>query len=86
MHKPVINPDVVRRVTERGEVVYACSTASFVSELAHIIVDLQNGFMAPGQVAEITPPPRKSCPRSTGSAPPSARRERGVVVYIQNTF
>jgi len=52
MHKAAINPDVVSRVTERrgGTRVFD----SIVSgRTAHIIVDLQNGFMAPGQVAEI---------------------------------
>ena len=36
---------------------------------AHIVVDLQNGFMAPGQVAEVSRWPVQSCPMSIVSAP-----------------
>jgi len=52
MHKPVISPDVVSRVTERRGGVRIFDSI-ICERTAHIVVDLQNGFMAPGQVAEI---------------------------------
>ena len=83
MHKPAINPDVIRRVTERrgGMRVFD----SIVSEhTAHIVVDLQNGFMAPGQVAEIAAA-REIVP-AVNRISAAVRRAGGLVVYIQNTF
>ena len=47
MHKPAIHPDVVRRANERrGRLRVFDSLIS--RRCAHIVVDLQNGFMAPG--------------------------------------
>jgi ureidoacrylate peracid hydrolase len=51
---------------------------------AHIVVDLQNGFMAPGAVAEI------GCARdivpTVNRISAAVRDAGGLVVYIQNTF
>jgi len=83
MHKAAINPDVVSRVTERrgGTRVFD----SIVSgRTAHIIVDLQNGFMAPGQVAEIATA-REIVP-NVNRISDAVRQAGGLVVYIQNTF
>ena len=52
MHKPAINPEVVRRVTERRGGLRVFHSIN-CERTAHIVVDLQNGFMAPGAVAEI---------------------------------
>ena len=52
--------------------------------LAHIVVDLQNGFMAPGQVAEIATA-REIVP-NVNRISDAIRRAGGLVVYIQNTF
>jgi ureidoacrylate peracid hydrolase len=83
MHKPTIHPDVIRRATERrgGLRVFG----SLVSRrTAHIVVDLQNGFMAPGQVAEI-PTAREVVP-NVNRISAAVRNAGGLVVYIQNTF
>jgi ureidoacrylate peracid hydrolase len=83
MHKPAINPEVVRRVTERRGGLRIFD--SIVSErTAHIIVDLQNGFMAPGQVAEIATA-REIVP-NVNRISDAVRHAGGLVVYIQNTF
>ncbi len=83
MHKTAINPDVVRRVTEhRGSVRVFNSIVS--ERTAHIVVDLQNGFMAPGQVAEIATA-REIVP-NVNRISAAVRAAGGQVVYIQNTF
>ena len=51
---------------------------------AHIVVDLQNGFMAPGQVAEIATA-REIVP-NVNRISAALRDAGGLVVYIQNTF
>ena len=51
-HDPAIHPDVVRRATERRGRLRVFDSL-ITPQTAHIVVDLQNGFMAPGQVAEI---------------------------------
>ena len=51
---------------------------------AHIVVDLQNGFMAPGQVAEIATA-REIVP-NVNRISAALRAAGGLVVYIQNTF
>jgi len=83
MHKPAIYPDVVRRVTERRGGLRVFD--SIVCErTAHIVVDLQNGFMAPGQVAEI-PTAREVVP-NVNRISQAVRQAGGLVVYIQNTI
>jgi len=83
MHKPAIYPEVVRRVTERRGGLRVFD--SIVCErTAHIVVDLQNGFMAPGQVAEIGTA-REIVP-NVNRISDAVRRAGGLVVYIQNTF
>jgi len=83
MHKPVINPDVVSRVTERrGEL--RIFDSIIPRRTAHIVVDLQNGFMAPGQVAEIGTA-REIVP-NVNRISEAVRHAGGLVVYIQNTF
>jgi ureidoacrylate peracid hydrolase len=83
MHNVAISPDVEARATERrgGLRVFE----SVVSKrTAHIVVDLQNGFMAPGQVAEIATA-REIVP-NVNRISEAVRRSGGLVVYIQNTF
>jgi len=83
MHKPAIHPEVIRRVTERRGGVRVFD--SIVCErTAHIIVDLQNGFMAPGQVAEIATA-REIVP-TVNRISEAVRGAGGLVVYIRNTF
>ena len=83
MHKASVNPDVIRRVTERRGGLRVFD--SLVSErTAHIVVDLQNGFMAPGQIAEIAAA-REIVP-NVNRISEAVREAGGLVVYIQNTF
>jgi len=83
MHKPALSPDVVRRSIERrgGLEVFDSLNCSLS---AHIVVDLQNGFMAPGQVAEIGTA-REIVP-NVNSVSAALRARGGLVVFIQNTF
>ncbi len=83
MHKAAISEEVIRRVTERRGSARVFS--SIVCErTAHIVVDLQNGFMAPGQVAEIGTA-REIVP-NVNRISAAVRQSGGLVVYIQNTF
>jgi ureidoacrylate peracid hydrolase len=83
MHRSAIHPDVVRRVTERRGGLRVFD--SLVPEhTAHVVVDLQNGFMAPGAVAEI-PTAREVVP-NVNRISEALRSAGGLVVYVQNTF
>jgi ureidoacrylate peracid hydrolase len=83
MHKPAINPDVVSRTVERRGGLRVFDSI-ICERAAHIVVDLQNGFMAPGQVAEIGTA-REIVP-NVNRISAALRRAGGLVVYIQNTF
>ena len=83
MHKSSINPDVIRRVTERRGGLRVFDRIN-CERSAHIVVDLQNGFMAPGAVAEIAGA-RDIVPH-VNRISDALRRAGGLVVYIQNTF
>jgi hypothetical protein len=43
-------------------------------QTAHIVIDLQNGFMGHGQVAEVPMARARSFPMSTASVPPCVRQ------------
>ena len=83
MHKPAIYPSVIARATERRGGMRIFDNLD-VNRTAHIVVDLQNGFMAPGQVAEIGTA-REIVP-SVNRISAALRDAGGLVVYIQNTF
>ena len=83
MHKAAINPEVIRRATERRGGLRVFNSI-VCKRTAHIIVDLQNGFMAPGQVAEIGTA-REIVP-NVNRISDAVRKTGGLVVYIQNTF
>jgi ureidoacrylate peracid hydrolase len=83
MHNPAIYPEVVRRVTERRGGLRVFDSV-VCERTAHIIVDLQNGFMAPGQVAEIATA-REIVP-NVNRISDAVRQAGGLVVYIQNTI
>jgi ureidoacrylate peracid hydrolase len=83
MHKTAIHPDVVQRATERRGGLRVFDSID-CERTAHIIVDLQNGFMAPGQVAEIGTA-REIVP-NVNRISGAVREAGGLVVYIQNTF
>jgi ureidoacrylate peracid hydrolase len=83
MHEVSIYSSVVERVGQRrGGVPVFDSLDS--KRTAHVVVDLQNGFMAPGAVAEI-PEAREIVP-AVNRISAAVRAAGGLVVYIQNTF
>lgn len=83
MHKSAIHPDVLGRAKQRRGRLRVFDSLNPVRS-AHIIVDLQNGFMAPGQVAEIGTA-REIVP-NVNRISAALRAAGGLVVYIQNTF
>ncbi|HEX3993582.1 MAG TPA: isochorismatase family protein, partial [Acetobacteraceae bacterium] len=83
MHETAINREVVRRVTERRGGLRVFDSID-CKRTAHIIVDLQNGFMAPGQVAEIAT--ARDIVPNVNRISDAVRQAGGLVVYIQNTF
>jgi ureidoacrylate peracid hydrolase len=83
MHKIEIAPDVVARVTQRRGGVHMFPGID-PRRTAHVVVDLQNGFMAPGAVAEIGTA-REIVP-NVNRISAALRAAGGLVVYIQNTF
>jgi ureidoacrylate peracid hydrolase len=83
MHKIDIPQNVVDRVLARR------SSLHYIDKLtpprtAHLIVDLQNGFMAPGQPAEIAAA-REIVP-NVNRISAALRAAGGVNVFIQNTI
>jgi ureidoacrylate peracid hydrolase len=83
MHKPAVSPEVIRRATERRGGLRVFESIDY-KRTAHIIVDLQNGFMAPGQVAEIGT--ARDIVPNVNRISHALRQAGGLVVYIQNTF
>jgi ureidoacrylate peracid hydrolase len=82
MHEKSIYPSVIERIAQRrGGMPVFDRLAS--RRIAHIVVDLQNGFMAPGAVAEIGTA-RDVVPVVNRIS--AALRAAGGLVYIQNTF
>lgn len=83
MHKQAIYPSVIARVQERRGGVRVFSSLN-CRRTAHVVVDLQNGFMAPGAVAEIAEA-REIVPQ-VNRISQAVREAGGLVVYVQNTF
>jgi ureidoacrylate peracid hydrolase len=83
MHKNVIYPSVIERVAQRRGGMRVFDRLD-CKRTAHIVVDLQNGFMAPGTVAEIAEA-REIVP-AVNRISAAVRAGGGLVVYIQNTF
>jgi ureidoacrylate peracid hydrolase len=83
MHEAAIYPSVIERIEQRrgGMRVFDRLNSK---RTAHIVVDLQNGFMAPGAVAEIGEA-REIVP-AVNRISTAVREAGGLVVYIQNTF
>ncbi|HEX2943285.1 MAG TPA: isochorismatase family cysteine hydrolase [Rhodopila sp.] len=83
MHRTDINPSVIARVTQRrgGLPVFDRIVGR---RTAHVVVDLQNGFMAQGAVAEI--PAARDVVPVVNRISQAVRSAGGLVVYIQNTF
>jgi ureidoacrylate peracid hydrolase len=83
MHDDAIYPSVVARATSRRGGLEVFQTIN-PARTAHVVVDLQNGFMAPGAVAEIGAA-REIVPR-VNAISRALRQAGGLVVYVQNTF
>jgi ureidoacrylate peracid hydrolase len=83
MHTIAIPDYIIQRVTERRGKVRLFDTVD-PARTALIVVDLQNGFMAPGQPAEIAYA-REIVPNVNRIAQ-ALRAAGGTVVYIQNTI
>ena len=83
MHKVALSDTVVERILQRRGTMHPLT--SLISErTAHIVVDLQNGFMAPGQPAEIGQA-REIVP-NVNRISAAVRAAGGLVIFIQNTF
>lgn len=83
MHQSAIYPAVIERVEQRRGSVRVFDRID-CKRTAHIVVDLQNGFMAAGAVAEIAEA-REIVP-AVNRISEALRDAGGLVVYIQNTF
>src|SRR5271156_3718007 len=82
MHKIAIPKEAVDRVLRLRESLHVFCDID-ASRTAHVVVDLQNGFMAPGQPVEI-PAAREIVP-NVNRISAALRAAGGLVVYIQNT-
>jgi ureidoacrylate peracid hydrolase len=83
MHKIAIDLPVLERVRRRRFALHPFEELE-PSRTAHVVVDLQNGFMAPGAVSEIGTA-REIVP-NVNRISQALRAAGGLVVYIQNTF
>jgi ureidoacrylate peracid hydrolase len=83
MHRIAIPQAAIDRVLKRRDSLHVFSDIE-PSRTAHIVVDLQNGFMASGQPAEI-PVAREIVP-NVNRISATLRATGGLVVYIQNTI
>ncbi len=83
MHRIEIAETVLARIRQRRGSLHMYETIN-PRRTAHVVVDLQNGFMAPGQVAEIATA-REIVP-NVNRISVALRAAGGIVVYIQNTF
>lgn len=83
MHKIKIPQPAIDRVLARRASLHVFTDID-PSRTAHIVVDLQNGFMAPGEPVE-TPAAREIVP-NVNSISAALRAVGGLVVYIQNTI
>lgn len=83
MHKIAIPQAAIDRVLKRRDSLHVFNALD-PARTAHIVVDLQNGFMALGQIAEI-PMVREIVP-NVNRISAALRAAGGLVVYIQNTI
>src|ERR1700722_15147860 len=83
MHKIAISQATIDRVLMRRGSLHVYEKLDS-ARTAHVVVDLQNGFMAPGQPAEI-PAAREIVP-NVNRISAALRDAGGVNVFIQNTI
>jgi len=82
MHKIELLPSVVARVTERRGGVGVFERLD-PKRTAHVVVDLQNGFMAPGQLSAVATAP--GIVPNVNCISAALRAAGGLVVYLQHT-
>jgi ureidoacrylate peracid hydrolase len=83
MHDSAVYPWVVDRVVQRRGGLRVFDRLDS-KRTAHIVVDLQNGFMAPGAICEI--PEARAIVPTVNAISAAVRDAGGLVVYIQNTL
>jgi ureidoacrylate peracid hydrolase len=83
MHKIAIPQAAVDRVLKRRGALHVFNDID-PARTAHVVVDLQNGFMAPGQPAEI--PAARDIVANVNRISLALRAGGGLVIYIQNTI
>jgi ureidoacrylate peracid hydrolase len=83
MHRIAIPQAAIDRVLKRRDVLHVFDDID-PTRTAHVVIDLQNGFMAPGQPAEI-PLAREIIP-NVNRISAALRTAGGLVVYVQNTI
>src|SRR5271169_5873152 len=83
MHKIAISQAAIDRVLKRRESLHVFADID-PTRTAHIVGDLQNGFMAPGRPVEIAAA-REIVP-NVNRISAAVRAAGGLVVYIQNTI
>ena len=83
MHKIAIPQAAIDRVLKRRASLHVFNEID-PARTAHIVVDLQNGFMAPGQPAEI--PAARGIVPNVNRISMALRAAGGHVIYIQNTI
>lgn len=82
MHRIELFPSVVSRVTERRGGVRVFDSLD-PKRTAHVVVDLQNGFMAPGQLSAVATAP--GIVPNVNRISRALRDAGGLVVYLQHT-
>jgi ureidoacrylate peracid hydrolase len=83
MHKIAIPQAAIDRVLRRRDTLHVFNDIE-PSRTAHIVIDLQNGFMAPGQPAEV--PMARDIVPNVNRISAALREAGGHVVYVQNTI
>ncbi|MBV9859342.1 MAG: cysteine hydrolase [Alphaproteobacteria bacterium] len=83
MHHAVIDAEVIRRAIERRSRLRVFDSLN-PGRTAHIVVDLQNGFMSPGAIAEIAG--AREIVGNVNRISAALREAGGLIVFIQNTF
>ena len=83
MHKIALPQAAIDRVLKRRKSLHVFNDID-PARTAHVVVDLQNGFMAEGQPAEI-PAAREIVP-NVNRISAALRSAGGLVIYIQNTI
>jgi len=83
MHKIEIDPDLIARLTaERGGKLHIFDRLD-PARTAHVVIDMQNGFMAPGAPVEV-PAAREIVPHINAIAD-AVRQAGGMNVFVQFT-